>query len=153
AVPDYVMIAAGAFRAAKDLQQSAAVLEQFLTTTPVAGMDHDVEMAVEARCLYGDVLCELDLPQAQVRFDALPEAGTPAVARATAIFARALREAGASVAANRYLESVRVHLGTSPEARDRLLLADSLAEFGDCEAAVALYGQDVSTGCDTPSLR
>jgi tetratricopeptide (TPR) repeat protein len=151
-VPEYPIIAAGAYRAAKELGRAAALLEQYLTT-PDPEAARDPEVAYEARCMLADLLCESDLLHAEARFDALPEAGTPHVARATVIFARALREAGAAAAAERYLALARDVLAVSSQARDRLMLADGLSEFEQYEAALVIYEQDVATSIDTPSLR
>jgi tetratricopeptide (TPR) repeat protein len=152
---EYPVIAATAYRAAKEPGRAADALEEFIrggAPDPNVG-ERDPELFVNARCMFADLVCEADLPHAEARFDALPDAGTPGVAGATVIFARALREMGRSEAAERYLAAARGVLVASDNDRDRLLLADALAEFEQYEAAVAIYEGDVATGTDTPSLR
>jgi tetratricopeptide (TPR) repeat protein len=99
------------------------------------------------------MVCESDPHHAEARFNALPYANTAHVVRATAVFARALHQCNPTPAAEAYLTQARAALLTSTDLHDRLILADVLAEFGQHEAAVAIYEKDVSTTTDTPSLR
>ena len=143
----YPLIAAQAYRAANDTNRAAAILETYICSSS------DPELSIEARCMFADFVCHSDLAHAEARFNALPQAGTESVAFATVMFARALLEAGSRAAADRYLALAREPLATSASARDRLMLADALADFGQHEAAVVIYANDVSPGTDTPSLR
>jgi tetratricopeptide (TPR) repeat protein len=143
----YALIAAQVYRAANDTRRAAAVLESYIHSST------DLELSSDARCMFADFVCQSDLAHAEERFNALPHAGTASVAFATVMFARALLEAGSKAVADRYLNIAREPLATSANARDRLMLADALAEFGQHEAAVAIYENDVSPATDTPSLR
>ena len=155
AVADYPILAATAYRAAKDPLRGAQILEQYLTdlTGSDSAAPDSAEVCGEAACLLADFLVEADLPHAQARFDALTHLDPNARARATVIFARALRAASREEAAQGYLQNARPALESSPDPRDRLILADALAEFEDYPAALALYEKDIATGSDTTSLR
>jgi len=153
-VEGYPVVAANAYRAANQVSQAAELLEQYLRSPrpdPVAV--EGAELAGDARCMFADLVCQADPEHAQTRFDALPSDDPRAMARATVIFARALREAGRAEAAMQYLERSRKPLAESQSDRDRLMLADALAEFEEYEGAVAIYAKDVGTGSDAPSLR
>lgn len=154
-VEEYPLLTACTLRAAKDSFAAAAVLEEYLHKAPDPERypAADREFAHEAACLFADLVVEADLPHAEHRFDALPQPDPLASARATAIFARALYEAHQPEAARRYLEKAQPHLAGSPDARDRLMLADAFAYFDQHQAAVALYEKDIAVGTDTPSLR
>jgi len=151
ATPEYTLLAAGAYRAAKESARAAALLEEYLIEAPRNGMP-DPRKSEEARLMLAELLCECDLAHAKARFDALPEAGTLRGARVTSAFARALRKAGAVAAGEHYLALARETLASSLDAEDRLSLADALAEFDQWEAALAIYEKDVDTQLDTHSL-
>lgn len=144
---EYPLIAAAAWRAAGDVDRAATTLERFIHASP------DSEVANDARCMFADFVCHADLAKATSRFDALPNSGAVKVARSTVIFARALRDTGNESDGVRYLEIAREQLSKSTDARDRLMLADALAEFEDCKSAAAIYEQDLTATADNPSLR
>lgn len=146
-VEDYAILAAGAHRANGQTARAVEILEQHVRESA------DPAQSVDARCLFADMVCESDPHHAEARFNALPYANTPPVARATVIFARALHQHNPTSAAETYLTQARESLATSADLHDRVILADVLVEFGDHEAAVAIYEKDVSTTTDTPSLR
>jgi cellulose synthase operon protein C len=73
AVDDYPIIAAGAYRAAKEPTRALEILEKFIRGSG------ELALAVEARCLFADLLAEADIAHAEVRFDALPLAGDASV--------------------------------------------------------------------------
>ena len=147
AVDEYATIAAAAYAASNDAGHAAGVLEKYIHSS------NDPEVSNDARCMFADLVCESDLAHAEARFNALAKAGSPQVARSTLIFARGLRKVGVAEAAGRYLALAREQLATSAITRDRLMLADALAEFEDHEGAVAIYEKELSTATDTPSLR
>lgn len=142
---DYELLEATASRAANDPTRAAKVLEQWIRANP------SPTESIDARCIFADSVCEGDNEHAEARFSSLPHAGEPAVARSTAIFARALRNSGQGSAAAPYLTVVRQQLGSS--SRDRLLLADTLTDFNEYAAAVTIYEKEVSAELDTPALR
>lgn len=153
-VEGYPIIAANAYRAANQVARAAEFLEEFLRSPPPDPPGAEaIDLAGDARCMFADLVVQADPEHAQARFDALPTVDPTARARATVIFARALREAGQEEAAQRHLEQARQPLSESASDRDRLILADALADFEQYEAAAAIYEKDVATGSDTPSLR
>jgi tetratricopeptide (TPR) repeat protein len=146
-VDEYPIVAATVHRAAHDVSRAAKVLEDYIQASS------DPSLSNDARCMFAGFVCESDLAHAEARFNALPNATSAQFALSTVIFARALREAGSPEGGERYLALAREPLASSTSARDRLILADALAEFGQHEAAVAIYERDVATATDTPSLR
>lgn len=141
------MLEASTARANNDSAKAAAVLEAWIHSTP------NPEDSADGRCLFADAVCDSDPENAEARFNALPRADVATVARSTAIFSRALRDAGREAAAKPYLEAARVELLKSTDSRDHLLLADTLAEFEEYSAALDLYNRHASFETDTPSLR
>jgi tetratricopeptide (TPR) repeat protein len=152
-VEGYPVIAANAYRAANQVSRAADLLEQYLRSPSDPESVEAIELAGDARCMFADLVCQADLEHAEARFDALPGVDALATVRATVMLARALREAGRRETAARYLEQARQPLTESASDRDRLILADALAEFEEYGAAVTIYEKDVATGSDTPSLR
>jgi tetratricopeptide (TPR) repeat protein len=106
-----------------------------------------------ARCVFADMVCKVDASGAQARFARLPDMASANQARAMLIFAQSLREALGEAAARPYLSQARESLQGDTDERTQLVLAESLMEFGEYEAATAIFRQHVSPLVDTPSLR